>query len=107
MQTINYLSFSVAILGVITSAISVYVAIKYGRRARRAEEEKQKTENIMGDFVSSIANQSQSVIDSLNSVLRMGASSDYQVARLEGIIPNMASLNGTIQRFYEKYYKNK
>jgi hypothetical protein len=37
----------------------------------------------------------------------MGASSDYQVARLEGIIPNMASLNGTIQRFYEKYYKNK
>lgn len=99
MDTAGIFSVLMGIAGIIVGAIGIIVARHFGNKQKKAEE-------IMSTFIGNIANQSQSVANSLKAMLMHDeASIDWLRGKIEGTFSNMAALNGTLQKFYQEYYK--
>ena len=94
-------SLVIGILGVCVGITSISLAIHFGSKQRKAEK-------VMGTFIKTVSNQSQSVTNSLKDMIDdKKPSLEHVMGQAESAHKNMSALNGTLKKFYEDYYKSK
>jgi len=94
MSTLGY------ILTIGIGSISIGLNIYFGVNEFKAKR-------IMSTLVESYVSHSQTICDNLKSVIDSEDDSDRKIAKVEGIYPNIANLNGKLIRFFKIYYRKK